>query len=579
MDYKGRGRTPFSAIAAFRQYMDKIIGIPGMKALLVDKETMTMVSLCVSQTEIISKQVFIVQPIDSTGKQAKASMNHLKAVCLVRPTKKTLLALETALRNPKFKEYHIFFTNFVPDDSLRVLAKADEFDLVKQVQEYYADFYPINKDLWHVNEGATRSLYSKRSNWTSSDSDILHRNIQGALSLLLSAKKRPLVRYQKASALAKAMAIEMVSSMKEENEVFDFRDSQPPILLILDRREDPITPLLMQWTYQAMVHELLGIENNRVDMHDVPDVKKDMLEVVMSITQDEFFAETYTHNFGDLGKSIKDLVNKYKEKKGSHKIETIQDMQRFVEQYPELKTFQGNVTKHVAVMVEMNRRVKEEKLMAVSEVEQNLACDQDHSRAIEEVMKILGDPRVSYKRKVCVASLYHLRYHNQRNEMHQVRAILKDQASTSKERMLSRFPSELVRFAGAQVANGELYKSGGFMSMMKNVFSGGLNEIENVYTRYKPLLSRVLENLIKGKLDIHNYPFMDAMKQSNFSQVFVYIIGGATYSEAALVAGLNKKGGPRVILGGSCIHNSESFMDDVLGQAGKDDVSIDVAEG
>ena len=69
------------------------------------------------------------------------------------------------------------------------------------------------------------------------------------------------------------------------------------------------------------------------------------------------------------------------------------------------------------------------------------------------------------------------------------------------------------------------------------------------------------------------------MGQSNFSQVFVYIIGGATYSEAALVAGLNKKGGPRIILGGSCIHNSESFMDDVLGQAGKDDVSIDVAEG
>jgi len=29
--------------------------------------------------------------------------------------------------------------------------------------------------------------------------------------------------------------------------------------LLVDRREDPVTPLLNQWTYQAMVHEVLGV--------------------------------------------------------------------------------------------------------------------------------------------------------------------------------------------------------------------------------------------------------------------------------------------------------------------------------
>lgn len=32
----------------------------------------------------------------------------------------------------------------------------------------------------------------------------------------------------------------------------------------IDRRNDPVTPLLSQWTYQAMVHEMLGINNGRV---------------------------------------------------------------------------------------------------------------------------------------------------------------------------------------------------------------------------------------------------------------------------------------------------------------------------
>lgn len=38
------------------------------------------------------------------------------------------------------------------------------------------------------------------------------------------------------------------------------------MLLLIDRKEDPVTPLLMQWTYQAMVHELLGIHANRVNL-------------------------------------------------------------------------------------------------------------------------------------------------------------------------------------------------------------------------------------------------------------------------------------------------------------------------
>lgn len=65
--------------------------------------------------------------------------------------------------------------------------------------------------------------------------------------------------------------------MTQEDQLFDFRKADtPPILLILDRRNDPITPLLSQWTYQAMVHELLGINNGRVDLSDVPDVRPEL---------------------------------------------------------------------------------------------------------------------------------------------------------------------------------------------------------------------------------------------------------------------------------------------------------------
>lgn len=71
------------------------------------------------------------------------------------------------------------------------------------------------------------------------------------------------------------------------------------MLLILDRMDDPVTPLLSQWTYQAMVHELLGLNRNRVTLKGTK--KKELEEVVLSSTQDKFFADHRHANYGDLG--------------------------------------------------------------------------------------------------------------------------------------------------------------------------------------------------------------------------------------------------------------------------------------
>ncbi len=47
---------------------------------------------------------------------------------------------------------------------------------------------------------------------------------------------------------------------------------------------------VLQWTYQAMVHELLGLNNNRIDLSRVPGISKDLREVVLSAENDEFYA-------------------------------------------------------------------------------------------------------------------------------------------------------------------------------------------------------------------------------------------------------------------------------------------------
>lgn len=219
----------------------------------------------------------------------------------------------------------------------------------------------------------------------------MQRHADGLTALLLSLKKKPIIRYERMSNMAKKLGQEVAYMMSSEPGLFDFRPSATqPVLLILDRRNDPVTPLLTQWTYQAMVHDVLGITNGRVDLSSAPDIKDDLREIVISPEQDSFFAKNLYNNFGDLGANVKSYVSDYQAKsfstgagggnaaKGQGRIETIADMKRFVEEYPEFRKLGGNVSKHVALIGELSRIVEARKLLEISELEQSLACSENH---------------------------------------------------------------------------------------------------------------------------------------------------------------------------------------------------------
>lgn len=264
--------------------------------------------------------------------------------------------------------------------TLERLAEADDHEVVRSVQEHFADYIVINPDLFALNLG-----FPKQRLWSNGpdswNPDSLQRATDGVVAVLLSQKKKPLIRYEKNSLMAKKLATEIRYQMTQEEQLFDFRKTDtPPILLILDRRDDPITPLLTQWTYQAMVHEVLGIHNGRVDLSDVPDVPSELKEVVLSQDQDPFFKKNMYLNFGDLGGNIKEYVEQYQSKTQSNaSIDSIADMKRFVEDYPEFRKLSGNVSKHVTLVGELSRRVGEDNLLDVSELEQSLACSDNHA--------------------------------------------------------------------------------------------------------------------------------------------------------------------------------------------------------
>lgn len=373
-------------VQAVSGYISKIVsagdstsGTPSakMKILLLDRETISIVSTAITQSALLNHEVYLIDRLDNPNRE---KMRHLRCLCFVRPHPDSIGLLIDELRDPKYGEYYLYFSNIVKKSALERLAEADDHEVVKLVQEHFADFTVINPDLFSLGMAAPQHrIWSGTPDMWNTDS--LQRATEGLIAVLLALKKKPLIRYQKNSLLAKKLASEVRYTINQEEQLFDFRKvDTPPILLILDRRDDPITPLLTQWTYQAMVHHLLGIHNGRVDLSDVPDIRPELKEIVLSPDQDPFFKKNMYLNFGDLGGNIKDYVEQYQSKtKNNANIESITDMKRFIEEYPEFRKLSGNVSKHVTLVSELSRRVGAENLLEVSEVEQSLACNDNHS--------------------------------------------------------------------------------------------------------------------------------------------------------------------------------------------------------
>jgi len=99
-------------------------------------------------------------------------------------------------------------------------------------------------------------------------------------------------------------------------------------------------------------------------------------EITLTTSTDTFFQTHHLSTFGDLGTALKDYVQNYQSRSlasAPANIQSIADMKRFVEEYPEFRKLGGNVSKHVALVGELSRLVGRDKLLDVGEIEQGLA--------------------------------------------------------------------------------------------------------------------------------------------------------------------------------------------------------------
>lgn len=190
--------------------------------------------------------------------------------------------------------------------------------------------------------------------------------------------------------------------------------------------------------------------------------------------------------------------------------------------------------------------------------------------AQKSLQRLIQLPSVPAENKLRLVALYAIRYEKHpSNALPVLLDLLVTAGSVPSQRVgtVSKLLAYHHSLQAPPVAGGfsDLFESTSLFSGARDRFKG-LKGVENVYTQHSPRLEATLQNLIKGKLKEPQYPFLEGggHTRDKPQDVIVFMVGGATYEEAKTVAQVNASSpGVRVVLGGTSIHNSLTFLEEV----------------
>uniref|UniRef100_A0A1I8GP24 Sec1 family domain-containing protein 1 n=1 Tax=Macrostomum lignano TaxID=282301 RepID=A0A1I8GP24_9PLAT len=414
---------------------------------------------------------------------------------------------------------------------------------ISRVVDQYTDFICLEEDLFVLRHHSADSLSYKALNRPDSSDEAMEAMLNeiagGLFSVCVTLGAVPVIRCPAGNA-AEAVAAKLDKKLRDN--LRDARNSlftgsgdsaaqysfQRPLLLLLDRSLDLATMLHHPWTYQALVHDVLGSRLNRVELpqsgppSQQQQQQKRTTAYDLLAEEDNFWSAQRGAPFPEVADAVKRNLEKYKqeEEKVSRLkrsmgfdaelddktvTDTMSVLNSAMSDLPALLAMKRSLDMHTNVATCLAEKIKARQLDLLFELEEKLLAKQSLDRPLVDV---LADPEAgSFEDKLRLLLV----------------AVLSDcpQASGAE---LDELLSQLNRLASEPSA-ALSSESGGLHNLpaariadclMEN--RAGQAEVEE-YRYFDPKLHRVTD------------PSQIPRQKQPFQEAIVFVVGGGNYIE------------------------------------------------
>ncbi|KAI9293309.1 Sec1-like protein [Neoconidiobolus thromboides FSU 785] len=398
----------------------KAFGNNVWKIVIMDPYAKNIFHSACQDFDLLSENVTAIELITTKKNPAPTQV----AIYFVTPSLSNveLIIRDFPVKTPKFKSAKIFFLNEPSSEITQLLSSSASSNFFKY-KVIHITYFPFESKVFNFKkEDSFVNLYCSSTSKSRAEIQLIAEKLA---SVCISLNENPVIRYQaietglnnpQAIALALQSELDSYTSKHPEFPTKDVSSRGRAVLIITDRSIDPFAPILHELTYQAMVADLLGLEDGKRYSHKY--VNGLGIEVEEEVILDESDPVWNSLRHMHIADCIQELVKQFKASvnenpaaanmlkraKGGNNA-SLQEMRDIISSVPELQEISKRFSVHMDIAARCMDLIKNQNLDPAIDTEQNISIGltaegEPVKNIIANLAPLLTNPSLSSQKKL-----------------------------------------------------------------------------------------------------------------------------------------------------------------------------------
>ncbi|KAL8128507.1 hypothetical protein V2J09_017662 [Rumex salicifolius] len=353
------------------------------KVLIMDKVTVRVMSSSCKMSDITD------QVVEELFKR-REPMPSMDAIYYMQPTKENMVMFLSDMsgREPLYRN------GPVPKELINhIKSDCSVVSRIGALREMNMEYFPVESHVYVTDHDmAMEELYGATAKDSRKFDACLNTMAMRIATVFASLKELPHVRYRAAKDSDTLSPRELVPSKlasviwscveKYKSTIQNYPQTETCDLLIIDRSVDQIAPVIHEWTYDAMCHDLLEMEGNKcvIEVPSKSGGPPEKKQVILDDT-DPVWLEIRNLHIAEASERLSDKFTTFQSKNKAAQLSqaardggelSTRDLQKMVQDLPQYTEIMEKLSAHVEIAGKINSLIGEMGLRELGQLEQDL---------------------------------------------------------------------------------------------------------------------------------------------------------------------------------------------------------------
>ncbi|KAJ3679862.1 hypothetical protein LUZ60_016140 [Juncus effusus] len=500
------------------------------KVLIMDKVTVKIMSHACKMADITEEQVSLVEDLYKR-RQPLPSMN---AIYFIQPSKENIVMFLSDMsgRSPLYKKAFVYFSSSAPRDLLALIKRdSSVVPRLGALSEMNLEYFAIDSQGFITDhERALEELFGDNAETSHNYNACINTMATRIATVFTSMREFPNVRYR-ASKTIDASTLTTLKDLiptklaaavwnclsKHRQSVPDFPQTETCELLILDRSIDQIAPIIHEWTYDAMCHDLLPMDGNKY-IHEFPSKNGTATEKkeVLLEDHDPVWLELRHAHIGEASEKLHDKMTNFMSKNKAAQIHSksggaelsTRDLQKIVQALPQYSDQVEKISLHVDIAGKINSIIREQGLREIGDLEQKIVFGEAGTTELINFLRTNHNTSRENKLRLLMiyAAIYPEKFESDKGtKLMQLAGISSDDMTAVNNMRYLIAPQDPKKSSSGFKLTFDMHKKKPSVRQEKR----GEEQQKWATFRFYPILEDILEKLGKGDLSRDEFPCMN----------------------------------------------------------------------